>query len=102
MMTYGDNKITSLMEQMKYEQVGKAFLNQTAKPLLEVLENGDYTIDLENEGYKRFINIRMDNIIKRFDQDGNLDVEHKYYPVEKCTIDNFKRNEFEETYWQYT
>lgn len=80
----------------------KLFLNQTAKPLLEILENGDNPVDLDKEDYKRFINIKLDNIVKTFDSNGELTVEHMYYPVQKCNEENFQRNEFEKTYWQYT
>jgi hypothetical protein len=46
MMTKDNNSYKSLEEQMNYEEVGKVYLDQTAKPLYEILENGDNTIDL--------------------------------------------------------
>ena len=76
-----DNKITSLFEQMNYEHVGKCFLNQTAKPLLEILENGDNTVDLVDKDYKRYIHIRLNQIIKTFDEYGQVKVDNVFYPV---------------------
>lgn len=81
--------------------MGKAFLSSTAKPLLEILENGDNTVDLEAENYKRYIHIKVVNIIKSFDN-GELTVELNDYPVSKCTKENFQSNDFEKKYWKIT
>jgi hypothetical protein len=68
-----DNSIVSLSEGMIYEDVGKVSVwNETAKPLLEVLENGDNTVDLEklnDFGYdaKRYMHKRLTQVIKTFD-----------------------------------
>ena len=88
MVTLGNNRISSLTEQMHYSEVGKAFLNQTAKPLLEILEKGDSTVDLDKEDYKRYINIRVNNK-KMIFVDGELKDQNDYYPVKKCSEDNF-------------
>jgi hypothetical protein len=69
--------------------------------LLEILENGDNTVDLVALDYQKYIHIRLNNIIKTFDENGVMTVENNYYPVPQCNEDNFKRNEFEETYWNY-
>ena len=51
------NRIKSLTQQMHYEEVGFAYLNETSKPLLEILQNGDNTVDLEKEDFKKYIHI---------------------------------------------
>ena len=73
---------------MHYEEVGQAYLNLTAKPLFEILEKGDNTVDLEKENYKKYIHIRLINIVKTFKNDKFI-VENNYYPVVRCTSENF-------------
>lgn len=68
--------------------------------MLEILENGDNTVDLEAENYKRYIRIKVVNIIKSFDDQGDMSVELNDYPVPKCTEDNFQSNDFERKYWK--
>lgn len=68
--------------------------------MLEILENGDNTVDLEAENYRRYIHIKVVNIIKSFDDQGDMTVELNDYPVPKCTEDNFKSNDFEKKYWK--
>jgi hypothetical protein len=92
----GDNSIVSLSEEMNYEDIGKVRVwNETAKPLLEVLENGDNTVDLEATNAKRYMHKRLTQYVKTFDT-GELKIEKLYYPIPLCDEDNFKRNEFEE------
>lgn len=70
------------------------------KPLLEFLEGGDNTHLLTAEEDK-FINIRLNNIIKTFNENGDLTVENKYYDMKLCQEENFKNNDFETAYWEY-
>jgi hypothetical protein len=45
----------------------------------------------------------LNQIIKTYDKDTkSFKVENKYFPVPKCSKENFERNEFEQTYWEYT
>ena len=73
-----DNRIVSLSEGMDYEEIGKVYIwNETAKPLLEILENGDSTFDLEKPntfGFtaERYIHKRLTQVIKTFDENGEL------------------------------
>jgi hypothetical protein len=53
------------------------------KPLLEFLEGGDNTHTLTAQEDK-FINIRMNNIKKTFNENGDLTVENKYYNMVRC------------------
>ena len=100
MVRLRNNSISSLVDQMHYDEVGKAFLNQTAKPLLEILERGDSTIDLESENYKRYINIRVNNKKMTFDDDGELIEQNDFFPVTKCSEYNFQKTDFEKEYWK--
>ena len=83
MFNRNDPNMTSLEEQMNYDDVGKVYTKQTAKVLFEILEGGDNTIDLDTVegGYQQYIHLRLNNIIKTFDADGNMEQVSKYYPL---------------------
>ena len=68
MVTRSKNTYKSLEEQMNYYEVGEPTLQQTAKPILEIIENGK-TVDLGSDlsEFDKYINIRLRNIIKNFD-----------------------------------
>ena len=51
---------------MNYEEVGQQPLSLMSKPLFEILENGDNTVDLGDDMSDSFINIRLRNIIKNY------------------------------------
>lgn len=70
------------------------------KPLVEFLQGGDNTYLLTANDDK-FINIRLNNIKKTFDDNGDLTVESKYYNMKICQESDFMRNDFEEAYWLY-
>lgn len=57
---------------MEYEEVGKIGIKDVAKPLFEIVEFGDNTVDLESEDYRRYIHIRLNNVIKTFDETGKM------------------------------
>ena len=42
------------------------YLNDVAKPLIEILEFEDTTVDLEEEDYRQYIHIRLRNIIRTY------------------------------------
>ena len=88
-----DPYISSLEQNMDYELVGKVALDTVAKPLIEILEYEDTTVDLEEEDYRQYIHLRLRNIIKSYPDDV-YNVESKYFPIEKCTADDFVDSEF--------
>jgi len=59
-----------------------------AKPLFEILEGGDSTVDLEEENYRQYIHVRLRNVIKEY-PDGELKITNNYYPMAKCTENDF-------------
>lgn len=38
-----------------------------SKPLFEILEFGDKTVDLDAEDYRRYVHIRLNNIVKKYE-----------------------------------
>ena len=46
--------------------VGRIPITTMAKPLFEVLDQGDNSFDLDGNNYKRYIHIRVNNIKKTF------------------------------------
>ena len=103
MVMRDNNSFISLMEQTDYEGIGKGFLNDTYKILFEIVENGSKTVELESRNYEKYINIRLKQIIKTYDKETkSFKVENKYFPIPKCNKENFKRNEFEKSYWENT
>lgn len=75
---------------MNYEDVGKRPINETAKPLFEILEGGDSTVDLDSEEYWKYISLRLTNVIKTYDEvTGEETRTDLHYPVSRCTESNF-------------
>ena len=101
MFNRDDPNMTSLEEQMSYEDVGQVKTKTTAKVLFEILEGGDNTVDLDavEGGYQQYIHLRLNNIIKTFDADGNMEKVSKYYPLQRCNDDNFGNTDFEKDYY---
>ena len=101
MFNRDDPNMTSLEEQMSYDDVGKVSTKTTAKVLFEILEGGDNTVDLDavEGGYHQYIHLRLNNIIKTFDADGNMEKVSKYYPLQRCNEDNFGNTAFEADYY---
>ena len=58
MLQFGDPTISSIEESLDVEGVGDVFLNDVASMYLEIVEYGDYAIDLDALDYKRFIHLR--------------------------------------------
>lgn len=52
MLGLDDPYISSLEETMNYEEVGKVPFSELAKPLFEILEGGDTTVDLDAENFR--------------------------------------------------
>lgn len=94
-----DPYIISYFEQMSYEDVGKQSVSTMAKPLLEINDAGKGTVDLEASDSEKYISKRLVNIIKSYDENGVQTTVRKYYPIERCTEENFKSTEFEKLYW---
>ena len=99
MLGLEDPYISSLEETMNYEEVGKVPLNKLAKPLFEILEGGDSTVDLDAENYRQYIHVRLRNIIKTY-PDGELKVTNNYYPLRRCSEEDFQRTDYERNYWE--
>ena len=59
------------------------------QPYFEIVEGSDTTVDLEKENYKKYIHIRVNNIIKKFDQDGMMTVENNYSELRRCNLTDF-------------
>ena len=78
-----DPNMTSLEEQMKYLTVSKVPIDGTAKVLFEILEGGDNTVDLDavEGGFEQYVHVRLANIIKTFDDAGEMTKEVKYFPL---------------------
>lgn len=88
---------------MDYYIVGEPMLQETAKPLLEVIENGK-TVDLGDdlEESDKYINVRLRNIIKNFNNDTQkFEVFSNYFRLHKCNAGDFERNKFDREYWEF-
>ena len=95
MLQFEDPTLTSINEGMEYELVGKRGIRELAKPLFEIQEFGDNTVDLESPmDYRMYAHIRLNNIIKTYDEAGNMNREDIYYPINRCTEENYQDNEF--------
>jgi len=82
MLGLEDPYISSLEETMDYEDVGEVHWEMLAKPLLEVLEGGDRTVDLVAENYRQYLHIQLHNIIKNYDNStGELSPEDAWDDV---------------------
>ena len=74
-----------------------------AKVLYEILENGDSTVDLDKieGGYKQYIHVRLNNIIKIYNKDTKkFDKTNNYYPLKRCEESNFEKNDYELQYFK--
>ena len=81
-----------------YYDVGKIPITNVSKILFEILEFGDSTVDLDQQDYRRYVHIRLNNIIKKW-EGGKWVREDIYYPIFRCTEDLFQENEFTKEYW---
>jgi ribosomal protein S3AE len=78
---------------MKYNVVDKVDFHITARPMYEILENGDNTVDLGSDMSDRYINIRLNNIIKNYNHElEKFDVSSNYYELKACSESDFSRN----------
>lgn len=98
MLQYDDPQNTSIEEGMVQEDVGIIQISTTAKPLFEIQAGGDNTVDLEAENYRRYMHIRLNNIVKTFEGDV-MTKTNNYYELTKCREEFFQENDFYKTYW---
>ena len=92
MVGFGDPALSSLAEKMKYDEVGKVKIQDVAKILFEVIENGDSPVDLESVegGIQQYVEIRLNNKEKTWNPDQKkFDVKDNYYELERCKESNF-------------
>ena len=71
--------------------------------MLEIIENGK-TVDLGDdlEESDRYINVRLRNIIKNFNNDTQeFEVFSNYFRLHKCNAADFARNQFDREYWEF-
>ena len=73
---------------MNYEEVGKVPFSKVSKPLLEIVEGGDNTVDLDAIDYMRYIHIRADLIEKKF-VNGEMVRTDTYYDFVRCEEQDF-------------
>ena len=88
MLGFSEPKISSVEEGMDYENVGKVAFSQVSKPLLEIVEGGDNTIDLDAINYRQYIHIRADHIEKKF-LEGKMVRTDTYYDLVRCKDEDF-------------
>jgi hypothetical protein len=88
MLGFAAPKISSVQEGMDYLEVGKVPFSDVSKPLLEILQGGDSTVDLDEIDYRRYIHIRVDHIEKKF-VDGEMVRTDTYYDVQRCKEEDF-------------
>ena len=55
---------------------------------LEVVEYGDYAIDLDALDYKKYIHIRYKQVHKTF-EDGVMQERFEFFKYERCTEENY-------------
>ena len=92
-----DANMLSLEEGMIYETVDKIYMDRAAKVLFEILEDGDNTVNLE--GSKEYVHLRLNNIIKLHDENGERKPTiQNYYDLKLCDETNFK-TPFEKEYY---
>ena len=103
MFTRSDASLSSLAEQMRYDDVAKVSIDKVAKILFEILEDGDNTVDLDaiEGGYRQYIHIRLNNGEKTYNADTKqFDSKNNYYDLKRCEQSNFDNNEYEKQYYQ--
>jgi hypothetical protein len=80
--------------------VGRIPITTMAKPLFEVLDEGDNSFDLDGNNYKRYIHIRVNNIKKTFVNGDTMLRTDTYYEIERCKEENFQQTDYMKTYWK--
>lgn len=83
MLGFEGPEILQVEEKLDAEYAGIQKL-ALMQPYFEILEGGDSTVDLDAEDYKRFIHIRVNNIIKNHDENGEMSVVNNYSEVRRC------------------
>ena len=71
-----------------------------SKPLLELWKGGDgdpfQTLELDRES-RKYIHVRVNNIVKTYGLDGMMTAKDNYYPVVQCKSSFFTKP-FEQKY----
>lgn len=83
MINYDDPTNTSIEQGMIQEDVGMITIVNASKPLFEIQQGGDNTVNLEAENYKKYMHIRLNNIVKTFDGDV-MTKTNNYYEIDRC------------------
>lgn len=83
MLQYDGPDISSIAEEMKYEKVGKVNYGDISLPLLEIVQGGDSTVDLEEDDYRKYFHMRVRNIRKNF-VDGEMVRSDEFFYIERC------------------
>jgi hypothetical protein len=74
---------------MDYNAVKTRSLYNMSKPLLEILEGGDNTVEI-TKADEQYINMRLVNMIKTF-KDGVWTINPVSYPMKKCDATDFSK-----------
>jgi len=84
MLQYGEPDISSIAEEMKYEKVGKVNFGEISLPLLEIVQGGDSTVDLEEDDYRKYFHMRVRHIQKNF-VNGVMERTDTFFYIERCS-----------------
>ena len=49
---------------------------------------------------KQYVHVRINNIVKTYDSNGEMTLENNYYPLHRCSVEEFK-SEFEKEVFMY-
>ena len=78
-------------------------LSNLSKPMFEITEmiDGDpfVTVELNRES-RQYIHVRVRHITKTYDEEGNMNITNKYYPLKKCSEEFMNKTEFERKFYE--
>lgn len=80
---------------MRTGLIGPPKLSGMGKPLLEILEDGDYPVNLNEVqgGYQQYIQLRLNMIVKTF-EDGVMTKKNNYFQMRECTDKDFFEGDY--------
>lgn len=55
-------------------------------------------LDAVEGGYEQYMHLRVNNIVKTFDDEGVMTTTNNYYPLQRCSEESF-RTEYEIDYY---
>ena len=93
-----DPNLSTLTEELIYENMQEVPINKVGKILFQVLENGYQTVNLDavEGGYRQYIHIRLINYLYKYNlETEQFDVTENIYDLERCQQSNFENTEFE-------